>query len=151
MSINLFNLISWEITQSSVFKFCGACADWNDDTTFRWSYAGLTFCLTSEEIESLVTKVRDYQLGITVSDEDNSISAKATKMQRCRESLAVTTATPSFQRFEYRLAILRSLQGPLRRAKTEKLPYNEPTERRIHPGGNKTHHVYQKLYILYGT
>ena len=43
-----------------------------------WTYV----LLTSEEIESLVTKVRDYQLGITVSDEDNSISAKATK---CRD------------------------------------------------------------------
>ena len=96
----------------------------DDDTTFRWSYAGLTFCLTSEEVESLITKVRDYQLGITVSDEDNSISGKATKMQRCRESLAVaTTATPSFQRdFEYRLAILRSLQGPLRRARDREPP-----------------------------
>ena len=66
----------------------------NDNTNFRWSHAGLTYCLTDSEIQALSSTLRDYQLGVAISNEDSSLMARAMKSQRCQEALTLsTTAT----------------------------------------------------------
>ena len=75
---------------------------------------GLTYCLTQSEIEILTNTLRDYQLGVAISNEDNSMIARAMKSQRCQEALTLTTTAVPYlfkKDFEYRIAILRTLQG----------------------------------------
>ena len=101
--------------------------------SYRWSHAGLTYCLTQSEIEILTNTLRDYQLGVAISNEDNSTMARAMKSQRCQEALTLTTtAVPSFQKdFEYRIAILRTLQGPLRKLRGDDVEkFNEAVTRK---------------------
>ena len=101
--------------------------------SYRWSHAGLTYCLTQSEIEILTNTLRDYQLGVAISNEDNSMMARAMKSQRCQEALTLTTtAVPSFQKdFEYRIALLRTLQGPLRKLRGDDVEkFNEAVTRK---------------------